>query len=77
MVVLIGVEFESYKPNKYTRKVFMSYVVICENDIWESYSYINLCSICSIKDVCDIYVEHKKVSSCDNYKCLHNSKLVE
>ena len=77
MVVLIGVEFESYKPNKYTRKVFMSYVVICENDIWESYSYINLCSICSIKTECNVYVEIKKVSSCDNYKCLHNSKLVE
>ena len=55
----------------------MSDVVKCEGDIWESYSYINLCSICDVKDTCDVYVEIKKVSSCDNYKCLHNSKLVE
>lgn len=46
----------------------MSDVVICEGNMWESISYINLCSICSVKNDCDVYVEHKKVSVCENFK---------
>ena len=46
----------------------MSDVVICKDNIWESVSYINLCSICDIKNKCDIYVERKKVTECNNFK---------